>query len=776
MKTGVFAFFLGILTLYQLPILPDSRWLVLAVPLSILLVFKPGLRLTIFFILGFFWALYRADIVLSQQLPQALEGQDLEIKGFVVGLPYQSSRRQQFLFDVDAIEFDEKVISTSYRFKLNWYDNFSEKQPAALRTHEIKPGDKWHLIVRVKRPNGYMNLGGRDYEASLFQQGVNATGYVKKGDKVESRPSSFMQGIHLWRGELYQVLQTSFPHLNGIIPALGLGIKDGLTTEVWNILRLTGTVHLIAISGLHIGLIAALSFFVGRWLWSLPLITLHWIPATKVAAVFAVIAAISYTAAAGFSIPTQRALIMVVTIMFCLLSNREMSRFDIFSISLLSVLVFSPASVISPGFWLSFTAVAIIFYTLSGRMNTKGIWQASFKVHFILALGLSPLLALFFGQNPLMGPLANIFAVPFFSLLITPLVLLGILLLSILKPMGEMVLKLTDRLIDSFWPFLEWVASLPYTSLQVNIFSIGIFIASLLGVVIILMPRGVPGRWLGTIFFLPVFLIQVPVPGINEYEFTLLDVGQGLSAVVRTNNHTLVYDTGAKYSAEFDTGKAVILPYLKAIGVKSLDKVIISHGDNDHAGGYKSLAEGIPITETLTSVPQKLQGENIYRCESGQNWEWDGVRFEILHPGKNYQSKENNRSCVLKVDNGHKSVLLTGDIEAAAESVLINDKAAMLDIDLLVAPHHGSKTSSTDEFLTAVSPEYVLFPVGYRNRFHHPAETIVLKYQKNDIIRLNSASDGAISFSIGESISTPDRFRQKHGHFWNRSNARNRVE
>ena len=294
------------------------------------------------------------------------------------------------------------------------------------------------------------------------------------------------------------------------------------------------------------------------------------------------------------------------------------------------------------------------------------------------------------------------------------------------------------------------------------------------------MPRGLPGRWLGGVFFLPVFLLPISTPEYSEYEFILLDVGQGLSAVVRTKNHLLVYDTGAKYSADFDSGKAVVLPYLKSIGVKSLDKVIISHGDSDHRGGYQSLAEEMAIAETLTSVPEKLYGENIHLCESGQHWKWDGVNFEILHPEKNYKGKGNNRSCVLKIDNGHKSVLLTGDIEASAERDLIADQAYnlynKLDIDLLVAPHHGSKTSSTIEFLSAVSPEYVLFPVGYRNRFQHPAETIVFRYQQNDITPLDSISDGAIRFSIGETISAPDRYRQDHGHFWNRGRPGNRVK
>ena len=556
---------------------------------------------------------------------------------------------------------------------------------------------------------------------------------------------------------------------------MGLGIRDDMTSDDWNTLTSTGTIHLTAISGLHIGLIATLAFFIGRWLWALPVFTLHWVPASKMGAVFAMMAAVLYAALAGFSIPTQRALIMVITIMLCLLSNRAMSRFDIFLLALLSVLLISPASVIAPGFWLSFAAVAIIFYTLGGRNRAKGIWQKSLKVHFILALGLAPFLALFFGQNPLLGPLANIVAVPFFALLITPLILLGILSMSVFRPAGETLLKTVDYLIDAFWPFLEWIANLPFASLTGNITSMTVFMISLLGIVIILMPKGLPGRWLAGIFFLPVLLVQTSTPMQGDFEFVLLDVGQGLAAAIRTRDHVLLYDTGAKFSADFDTGKAVILPYFTSIGVNSLDKVIISHGDNDHVGGFQSIIKKIPIAETLTSVPEKLNGENIRLCEPGQSWEWDGVMFEIIHPEPDYAGKSNNRSCVLKIDNGHKSVLLTGDIEASAEAVLMKNNKG-LDIDLLVAPHHGSKSSSTEAFISSLSPDIVLFPVGYRNRFHHPAEKVISRYEKSGIKSLNTASDGAIRFNIGRTISAPDRYRVDHGHFWNRDRAKNRVE
>ena len=762
MKTGVVAFFLGILLLYQLPVLPDGFWAIGLLPLLVILVLKPRLRPFVLFVCGFLWALYRADIILDQQLPVSLEGVDLIVDGKVEGLPRQSFRRQQVIFKVESIEDFGQKRPASYRFKLSWYDDYSQ----------MKPGEDWSLTVRVKRPNGFMNPGGRDYEAGLFQQQINATGYVKTGKKIEQSSPAILQKIHQWRGLIYHNLKSSQSDLNGIIPALGLGIREDINQDMWKVLTSTGTIHLTAISGLHIGLIAGMAFFIGRWLWTLPIVTLYWLPATKVGAIFSIIAAVIYAALAGFSIPTQRALIMVIVVMLCLLSNRQLSRFDIFSMALLSVLLFSPASIISIGFWLSFTAVAIIFYTMSGRTKTAGLWHASFKLHFILALGLSPLLLLFFGQNPLLGPLANIVAVPVIGLLITPLVLLTMLLLSVYKPAGDALIELTSTLIDSFWPFLEWVAELPYTSMEGVMPSNTVFILSLLGIAIVLMPRGLPGRFLGVIFFLPAILFQSDSPSHGEYEFTLLDVGQGLSAVIRTKEHTLIYDTGPKFNINFDTGKAVVLPYLKSKGVSQVDKIVISHGDNDHRGGYESIVSEIVIGDTITSVPEKLSGNNIRHCYSGDKWEWDGVKFEILHPDKNYyqaRKNGNDRSCVLKIDNGFRSILLTGDIEKAAEFVLVRDKNTNLNADILVAPHHGSKTSSTDTFISAVSPEYILFPVGYKNRFHFPNKIVINRYHQNNAKSFDTATHGAIHFYIGKQISTPDLYRQDHGHFWNRN-------
>ncbi len=767
MKTRVFAFVIGILLFYQLPLMPEKSWCLALLPFCILFLFNKHSRLFIAFICGFIWAFFRADLVLINQLPHELEGQTLVVTGSVVDLPRRYSNKQQFTFKIKSIEAIDQKLIRPYLVKLSWYEKGSQLNPPI-----VSAGETWQFTIRLKRPNGFMNPGGRDYEASLFQQGINATGYIKQAHKLDMVTVSILQNIHRWRANIYDDLRSSVGHVNGIIPAMGLGIKDDINQTDWRILRKTGTIHLTAISGLHISFIAALAFFIGRWFWSLPVITLHWLPAVKAGAIFAILGAFVYAGLAGFSIPTQRALIMVTVIMLCLLSHREMSRFDIFSIALFSVLLFSPASVIAPGFWLSFSAVAIIFYTVSGRTKAPKLWRTSLKVHFILAIGLSPILLIFFGQNPLLGPVANIIAVPFFTLLITPMILLGIAFLSIFKPLGILLLSSSDYLIELFWPILEKIAALPFSSLSGNISSAIACLLSLFAVALFLMPKGLPGRWLGLLFIIPAVLIRTEPPAHGDYSLTLLDVGQGLSTVIRTKNHVLVYDTGAKFNDNFDLGKMVLLPYLHASDIDNLDTVIVSHGDNDHAGGYSSLAKELFIKQTLSSVPEQFADFNIEHCLAGQQWNWDGVSFEVLHPEANTSElSQNNRSCVLKVDNGYGSVLLTGDIEAKIESRLIAEHKDQLDIDILIAPHHGSKTSSTLAFISATSPEYVLISAGYRNRFHHPAKKIEKRYQTAGLKLLETSKEGAISFMIDKTISSPELYRQNHSHFWNRNHV-----
>jgi competence protein ComEC len=385
-----------------------------------------------------------------------------------------------------------------------------------------------------------------------------------------------------------------------------------------------------------------------------------------------------------------------------------------------------------------------------------------------MALALAPVTLLLFQKASLVSPLANFVAVPWVSLVVVPLVLLGSLFLVIAPLAGQLLLELANSCLELIWPLLQWCAALPASQIYHAFAADWVVIPATIGVVWLLAPRGWPVRWLGGVWLALAFLLPQPRPAPGEAWFTLLDVGQGLAAVVETENHLLLFDTGPRFSDTFDTGEAVVLPYLLQRGVARVDMLLISHGDNDHIGGAESLLAFFPVARLLTSVPEKLASHHPEPCRAGQRWQWDGVEFVVLNPTDELARKENNNSCVLKVKTAAGSLLLTGDIEKQAERLLIERDAAELRADILVVPHHGSKSSSTTEFIAAVAPRWALFPAGYQNRFKLPRPEVVARYRERNIELLESGRSGAITLRLGrEAISMPDRFREAGSHYWN---------
>lgn len=473
--------------------------------------------------------------------------------------------------------------------------------------------------------------------------------------------------------------------------------------------------------------------------------------------------ALFYAALAGFSIPTQRALIMVTLVMISLFLKRPVSVASTLAFSLIIILIWDPFSVLSAGFWLSFSAVAIILFTCQNRFPTPK-WQWG-KIHIFIAFGLTPLLLVFFSQVSLIAPIANVIAVPFISFVIVPLSLLASLMLWLVEPIGLLLLSLVDLLLIPFWIFLEFVTGLPLSHWSNAHLPWFYFIPITLGIVLLLTPKGFPAKYLGFLGLLPLVLYSAQRPDKGNFWFSLLDVGQGLSAVIQTHHHTLVFDTGPKFSDKFNTGTAIVLPYLQSQGITHIDKLIISHGDNDHIGGAQPLMNSMPTYEVLTSSPEKLLISTS--CKADQSWSWDGVTFTMLAPKKVKQISSNNRSCVLHIKNSAGSVLLTGDIEKQAESWLLHEYGKTLESSVLVAPHHGSKTSSTAAFIDTVNPETVLFPVGYRNRYNLPNDKVKSRYRRRAVANFNTAKHGAIMYRFTEDkINGPITWRQHDHKIW----------
>jgi competence protein ComEC len=761
-RVSALAFLCGILLIQQLPVLPSLWWSLLLLPVAGLAQYKRSLFPVVIFVCGALWVTFRAGLILADALDPSLEGKDLQLVGIIADIPHNTEQGVRIRLDIHRALVDDRLVSVPATVELSHYG--FDWRPRA--------GEKWRLVARLKRPHGFQNPGGFDYEGYLFQHRIRATGYVRN-DETPVLLSSAPEGLLYRLGRLRQNIgeaidkQLAGHAHGGIITALANGDQHAIEGEHWDVLRRTGTAHLVAISGQQVSLVAGLVFFLARWFWALPGRTVLWLPAPLAGALAALLAGAVYAALAGFSFPTQRALIMLAMALAGILTGRQVAPSRLLAAALLVVLLLDPLAVMASGFWLSFLAVGAILYVAVGRTDPtswRGRWRMWSRTQWAVTLGLTPLLLLLFQQTSLSAPLANLIAIPVTSFIIVPATLLGVLSLSFSPAtMAPLFLHGAAWAFTGLWSVLEPLANLPYGIWSQFRPGPWPLFAAAVGILLLLAPRGWPGRWFGFIWLLPLFFARPPGPGTGEVWFTLLDVGQGLAAVIRTHNHTLVYDTGPAFSDRFDTGRAVVVPYLREAGVARPDMLIISHGDNDHIGGARSLIQDMPPASILSSVPDRVPG--AAPCIAPRNWEWDGVHFSLIHPVEPGPT-HNNNSCVLHVRGAHGSLLLPGDIEHPAEAELISQQGDKLRADVLVAPHHGSKTSSTTAFIDHIRPNVVLFPVGYRNRYHHPHPQVLARYQQGAGRMYTSSRHGTVDIRITPRGMAISAYRELHRRYW----------
>lgn len=732
---------------------------------ALLLVTAIALRLRyvvlVCFFLGIAWAWSHAAWRLEHDLPIALEGRDIELQGDVVSLPETTQGQVRFVFEIKQAQLGaaERPAFNVRRVELTWYD--TTVRPAA--------GERWQLTARMKRRHGFANPGGFDFERQLFANGINATGYVRESSSNRrlALPTAG-SGVLQTRAWIAQGLATALPDSDmlGILQGLAVGDTQRMTHDQWRIFAATGITHLMAISGLHIAMVAGVFAALGGLVARRTLTQQSRWTAHEIHALAGLCGAIIYCLLAGMSVPTQRTFVMLCVYFLTRLSRRVVSAADIFGVAMMAVLLVDPFAVLTPGMWLSFGAVAAIVMVSAGRVGITGKMQEFTRVQAAVTIALLPLVMCSFGQMSLVSPLVNAIAIPFFTLLVVPLVLIATVLLPFSVVVSGWVLAVPDSLLHFAWPALQWTAQLPWALYYFTQAS-GWALACLVpGVVMTLLPIIWPVRMAGVLLCLPALTATAPVLEQGAFKLTVLDVGQGLAVVVQTTKHTLIYDTGPSFRSGRDAAELVVLPFLHAAGVHVIDRVMVSHGDDDHAGGLASILKLARVNDVVLGPSVKQSPPNSSRCNAGDTWTWDGVNFSLLNPDAATMEFDNDSSCVLHIAGTSVSALLTGDIEKRAEQGMLAAQT-LQPVDIVVAPHHGSKTSSSTQLVAALQPRFVVFSTGYRNRWGFPKAEIRDRWRSIGAETADTSQAGAVTFvSTAQGVSEPALFRKIQHRYW----------
>jgi len=641
------------------------------------------------------------------------------------------------------------------KLRLGWYARPPETVP------DIRPGSRWRLRAKLRTPRGLVNPGGFDFERRALEHRIAATGYVVQ--PASALPLAAGEGLDALRGRLAERIAEAVPDTRArFVAALAVGDTRGLSNHDWEVLRATGLTHLIAISGFHVGLVAGFGALLGQGLYRLlPRMGRRWPRPQGVAAVALVFAA-GYTALAGFELPTVRTMLMIAAVLLARLARRPQGLPESLAFALVAILLADPLSMLAPGFWLSFLGVAWLIWCLP-QTREQGLVGPYLQAQGVAVLGLLPLTVWFFSQASPPGPLVNLVGIPWISLGVVPLALLGLAASPFSGQAAALCWQGAGTLMDWLWRGLEWVAAWPGSLLWLPEPGVGVIALAMAGAFWLLLPRGVPGKGLAALLLLPMLWPAIERPGHGEADLLLLDVGQGLALVVRTRHHTLLYDAGPAMPRGLDLGEAVVLPALRARGIQRLDMMMLSHGDNDHAGGAEAVARAMPPGRTL--APAGWARPHMQACVAGDSWEWDGVRFTILHPTPHFPYLRNDSSCVLRIDAA-TSALLTGDIGRHVESRLARLPPGQIAADVLLVPHHGSDTSSSLDFLAAVRPEVGLLPVGHGNRFGLPRPIVLRRYERYGVDIHGTAGSGAIDLRLGQRVQLRQRMRQDRPRYW----------
>jgi competence protein ComEC len=754
-----FGFLAGTCALLLAPRLPSPAELVLIATAAGAVAWRLGNRLPLAFAAGLLLCLADARARLADRLDPGLEGQTLSIEGRVVSVPQTVAQGIRFCF--------EPQRSSGPRLprmvELTWYE------PDWLPL----PAQRLALEVRLRRPRGFVNPGGSDYVARMLRDGIGATGYVRDAARhARAKTDVLAHPVLAARGEIARVITDALGQraATGIVAGLAVGLQDALSPEQWRALARSGTSHLMAISGMHIGMIAAIAAWIAAVVQRARQRRGALGTARDAALRCGVAAAVAYSALAGWSVPTQRTVLMILVLAVALGARRRAGAWDGLALAAMGVLLADPMSALAPGFWLSFGAVAAIVFATAGYATRPRLFAGYGRLQLAVTVGLVPMLLGSFGSVSLVSAAVNLLAVPLYTLLIVPAVLLATALAIVVPALGAASLGVVAWLIEWTWPLIDVPASWTWATWSVAGLPPLLWCVLACATVAAIAPLPAAGRAAACAIIVAVSAWRPPPLLDGAVRVAMLDVGQGLAVVVETRGHVLVYDTGPSFRSGSDAALLAVAPYLRQRGVRVIDLLVVSHDDADHAGGAASLLANFPVRARAASGRALGSGSDVIRCRRGARWQWDGVEFAWLHPGPGHSRNDNDRSCVLRIRTGEHAVLLTGDIEGKAEDDLLR-AAAPGDIDVLVVPHHGSRSSSTPALVRATRPRWALISCGYRNQWHFPVDAVVERWRGAGAVVLVSWQTGAVEFELraGRTIGEPRLARDAAPRFWHRT-------
>jgi competence protein ComEC len=712
----------------------------------------------IWFLLGLALFGLAANGIMTSRLPPEYAGDSIVAAVRIADFPVPDESSVSFL--VEPL-YDLRLPP---HVRLSWFE-----PPVQLRL-----GDIWQLELRLRRPRGSSNPGVFDYEAWLFRESIGATGYVVGGHRNHLKRSGDLGVIDRLRQRFVDRVSVQSPESAGVLAAISVGARHLITTEQWDRYARTGTSHLMAISGLHVGLAAGVGYVLASVISGL---LIRGGSHHSRATVFALLVAVSYALFSGLAIPARRASLMIAFVALAVLRRRQVQPLNVLVLACIAVTITSPVATMAPGFTLSFAAVLVLIWLaqrLTSSPDRKLVARSVFAVRQLsvvqgfLLLGLLPLTVLIFDRIAFVAPVVNLVSVPVFSLVTVPFTLAGLLLDGRFQVIGDAMLRVAALSHGYIEKMIAVAAEIPgagHTLSAVTGFAWALLFLPLMWVV---LPPGWPGRRLALIGVIALVLHQPPRPAYGCVAVELLDIGQGLAVVLQTEAHTVVFDTGPAFRVGGSAADTVILPYLASKGIDHVDKLIVSHADLDHSGGVEALVAGISVAELL--VGESLVGHEQVQafCNAGEQWNYDGIGFSLIYPPKGAPRDGNDASCVLQVEAGDYQVLVTGDIERSAEKQLVSNDV-LSRVNAVVVPHHGSRTSSTAPFVRALAPDLALVSAGFDNRWGFPKEDVVARWTGVGARVLETSTSGAIGIRLCVQSGIEEVIQNRHEHrrIWN---------